>query len=304
MRAPARSIAVLFHERQRDAEAVRYRIWPVIANWRERGIRVDVVHGLSNVPEADVIFPHLDCSVVPDGAWALMQSHPRVVNRRVRDIRKRTVSTNLIGPDSDWTGPVIVKTDANCAGLSDHRFGREAGPTLAERIRRRLTMHPARERALLRFARSLSRYYIFDSPRDLPRGVFRNRHLVVERFLPERIGGTYTVRMWIVLGDRGVGRTLTGSDPFVKDNNAVLGSFGAPPPEVEEFRRRIGLDYGKIDFVMHKGRAVILDVNTTPTVSGDAHGEEYKRLCEGLSRGIEAVNTEVNRGKTRQTEIG
>ena len=36
------------------------------------------------------------------------------------------------------------------------------------------------------------------------------------------------------------------------------------PGEVLDVRRRLGLDYGKIDYVIHEGQVVILDVNRTP----------------------------------------
>jgi hypothetical protein len=44
-----------------------------------------------------------------------------------------------------------------------------------------------------------------------------------------------------------------------------------------------------MDFVMHEGRAVLIDVNVTPTVTGDARSEQYRALNEDFSRGIEAV---------------
>jgi hypothetical protein len=87
------------------------------------------------------------------------------------------------------------------------------------------------------------------------------------------------------MGDAGVGRILRGSDPYVKNVNAALEEFATPPADVEAWRRDFGLDYGKIDFVVHEGRAVIIDANTTPTVSGDARSEKYVRQCEGLARG-------------------
>lgn len=285
-----RSIAVLMHPLQHDADRLHYRIWPIIANWRAMGVRVDVVHGVRGHEDAllaaDVLVPHVDCSRLDDATWALLQRHPRVINRRVRDIRKTAVSAQLLRQSDVWDGPVIVKTVGNCGGLSDHRFSRESGPTLVDRLRHRLTFAAQREVHLLRWARTLTRYYLFEHTREVPRGVWANPHLVVERFLPERDeSGNYVMRMWITMGDAGLGRILRGTDPYVKNVNAALEEFSTPPASVEAWRREFGLDYGKIDFVMHRGEAVIIDANTTPTVSGDAWSEKYVRQCEPLARG-------------------
>ena len=284
-----KSVAVLLHPLQHDAEAMHYRIWPIVANWRAMGVRVDVVRGIAGnervLREADVIVPHVDCSRVPDAIWEFLQQHPRVTNGRVRDIRKSVVSAQLVKRGDGWDGPVIVKTAGNCGGLPDYRFARLGGPTAWERMRHRVTFHAAREPKLMRWAKELTRYYLFDRASDVPAGVWLNDGLVVEKFLPERDAArNFVMRMWIVMGDAGVGRILRGSDPYVKNVNAALEEFSTPPAEVEAWRRDFGLDYGKIDFVMHEGRAVIIDANTTPTVSGDAWSEKYVRQCEPLAR--------------------
>jgi hypothetical protein len=36
------------------------------------------------------------------------------------------------------------------------------------------------------------------------------------------------------------------------------------PDDLRETRRRLGFDYGKWDFVLHEGRAVLIDANKTP----------------------------------------
>ena len=50
---------------------------------------------------------------------AVLDAHPRVVNRQVRDSSKRRVSRNLVRPGDGWEGPVIVKTDRNHGGLPE-----------------------------------------------------------------------------------------------------------------------------------------------------------------------------------------
>lgn|GEM_PF-676586 len=325
------SIAILFHARQTDAASMHYRIWPIAECWRRMGLRVDIVFGVAGENErtllnADLLVPHVDCSVRPAPYQRLIERHPLVLNRRAGDIRKRRVSSLLVTraevESGSYWGPVIVKSNGNCGGLPDYHYARphDAGPTLLDKVRRRVCNHPSLERRAwgawleslsYRFARTLTRYPIYDSAKDVPRGVWSNPHLVVERFVPERVrvdsptptpaaalsprSGPlhYAMRMWIVMGGVGTGRTLTAADAYVKDRHAKLGHFTQPPSEALGERgwcARLGVDYGKLDYVVPRpeeggdGGAVLLDVNTTPTVSGDAFSEFYVEQCGPLAK--------------------
>ncbi|HYE63091.1 MAG TPA: hypothetical protein VD997_13935 [Phycisphaerales bacterium] len=316
----------MFHARQTDAARMHYRIWPIAECWRRMGIKVDVVFGIDGENErtllnADLLVPHVDCSVRPPAYQAVIERHPRVLNRRLTDIRKRTVARLMGSPlvvtradvEAGYDGPVIVKTDGNCGGLPDYHYSRggDRGPTLLDKVRRRVcnhalvTRHAWLERRSYRWARTLTRYPIYESARDVPAGVWANPSLVVERFVPERVavesGLHYVMRMWIVMGESGTGRTLTAADAYVKDRHARLAHFSALPAEAASWRERLGVDYGKLDYVVPRetewdvsglkarppgsGSAVLLDVNPTPTVSGDAFSEFYVEQCAPLARG-------------------
>jgi hypothetical protein len=56
------------------------------------------------------------------------------------------------------------------------------------------------------------------------------------------------------------------------------------PPAIAEYRKRVGLDYGKIDYVEREGRQYVLDVNKTIGGAGEAEaGTPLTRfLAEGL----------------------
>jgi len=56
------------------------------------------------------------------------------------------------------------------------------------------------------------------------------------------------------------------------------------PKEVTGMRRRLGLDYGKIDYVIHQGQVVILDANRTP--AGPGTPEATARTVGDLADGI------------------
>ena len=282
---PIRSVAILVHHRQRDPLAARARIWMLAAAWRARGIRVDVLHGTGRRTDADLLIPHLDVSYIDDDYWRFIQSHPRVVNRRLRDIRKTRLSTILVRPGDGYCGPVIVKTDGNCGGYPD-RFHAGRGPSLLARARMRLTRVPWLEPRALPWVCTLARYYVLPSPRAVPAGVWRNPHLVVERFLPEMRDGRYVLRQWIVFGSRDKLGMLLGSDPQVKSWTSTRVPGESPPPEIISARARLGLDFTKIDYVIHEGRGVLLDVNPTPTVRAAAFSTD-PAACEGLDLGLE-----------------
>ena len=283
---PIRSITILVHERHRDAPRRAYRVWAVAENWRRRGIRVAVQFGLAGPTASDLLFPHVDASHIPDDYWTYIQGAPRAVNRAVRDIRKTAYTTRLtLG--SNWPGPVIVKTRGNCGGFGDEDLANPGRRSLAARAWSRLSRRPRLERLGLAWARGLRAYHIYDSLDLVPRAAFRNPHLHVERFLPERRGHEYAVRMWTVLGDRWIHRTLIGPDPLVKNRNARLThDTEPPPPEIIAWRHRLGLDYGKMDYVIHDGTPVLLDVNTTPTVTGDVRTEEHTLAAAPLAGGL------------------
>lgn len=290
-----RSIAILLHEHAHGAERAPYRLWAIAENWKRWGIRVDVLLGAppSGNIDADVLVPHIDLSFIPDHLSRVIEAHPRALNRRRRDIRKHAISTNLVHPGDGFTGPVIVKTTCNCGGWADAAYADLHHLPLSRRLLRKLQTRPRLEPYILPWARALRRYPIYRSPRDVPRGVWRNPHLVVERYTPERRGEQYVMRMWVILGPSTLGRTLGSPDPYVKDRLATLEEMPDAPPEVRAWPKELGLDYGKLDYLMHTAadgstRPVLIDVNTTPTVSGDPRSEKYILQNENLARGITA----------------
>ncbi|HOH25338.1 MAG TPA: hypothetical protein PKY68_09695, partial [Bacteroidales bacterium] len=116
---------------------------------------------------------------------------------------------------------------------------------------------------------SPSAYPVFSSMAEVPKAVWRNRRLVVEKFCPEREGDHYCLRQWIFLGDRGVSQRLVSLNPIVKFPNEVHLEYGPPVPEsLREMRSRLGFDYGKFDYVVVDGEVILLDANRTPALGG------------------------------------
>jgi hypothetical protein len=281
-----RKIAILLHERHRDALSTAYRIWGLVAHWRMRGIEVEPVWGASREIDADLLIPHLDLSYIPDDYWELMQRHPNVVNRAVRDIRKTAISANLVQPGDAWQGPVIVKTNLNYRGVMDAQL---LGPPLSlpHRALNRSLRPPAIERRILGWRTTPHRYHIFRTKHDVPRRVWTNPALVVERFLPERRGQQYAMRAWAFFGDRGQTKIFYGDDPWIKGRNSDMHVLpDPPPPTLMEARHRLGLDYAKMDYVLHEGEPVLIDVSLTQGLTVPTEPallERSRHLAEGLA---------------------
>lgn len=56
------------------------------------------------------------------------------------------------------------------------------------------------------------------------------------------------------------------------------------PDELIKLRQELGLDYGRIDFTIYDGKAVVLDVNKT--IGGAHHVDAYAVQLDQLARGI------------------
>jgi hypothetical protein len=276
-------IAILLHERQRWIVRRGYRIWALEEAWRREGIRVERIFGPRAPIDADLLIPHIDLTVMPEEYRAVLDAHPRVVNRRVRDCSKRRISRNLVGLGDAWEGPVIVKTDLNHGGLPEADASSACRGLLARAVPRvRRLLAPRR----LGRARHLEpyRYPVFASLAEVPPAVFSNPHLVVERFLPEREGNRCFVRYYSFFGDRHVCLRRGGEDAVVRFRAEVAGPVEVPR-EIKEERARLGFDYGKFDFVIHDGRPVLLDANPTPTLVAAPTSD---LLASTLAEGIRA----------------
>ena len=263
-----RHIAILWHERDRHRDLARYAITHLAECWRADGHHVRSIFGTERFEAADIVVVHVDVSVVPARYLEFAARFPIALNGRVQDIRRTRFSRILVRRDEAYVGPVIVKSNANHAGAPERVRSSLALATLRWRLRRRLaTFHHRPPDAVPIFATPLD-YRIFDSAAQVPEAWFDNRELVVERFLPERVGEHYAVRNYQFLGDRWTCSRMLAADPIV---NAYT-QIGTEPvdvhPEIEALRQELGFDYGKFDYVMHDGRPVLLDANKTTGAAG------------------------------------
>jgi hypothetical protein len=227
-----------------------YLICDVLAELRRRGHKVKVQAGANHEPAGDIAFLHVDCSVVPMEYIDLAQRFPAALNLNAVDITKRKISQALIGRESDWSGPVIVKSNFNRSGGRERAHNRKA---------RRLGRTPPH-----RDVEELHEYKIYRSPGLVPEHQWGDDDLAIEKFIPEMDPRGFGMRIWQFLGKSERCTRYVSPDRIIKTDSPMTYEVVPVPDDLRETRRRLGFDYGKWDFVMHEGRAVLIDANKTP----------------------------------------
>ncbi|PNS08373.1 hypothetical protein Lysil_0002 [Lysobacter silvestris] len=286
-------IAILIHELAPDPQT--YLLGLLMAEWRSMGYDVQVLRGVDRYLSADLLIPHLDMTVVPREYFAFMQRFPRTINASVVDISKSKISTNLLSRDSPYCGPVIVKTDRNFGGMPELRLRSGQHAILGERVNNavgKLSKLITGE-VPWRCIRELktSEYRVFSSLGNVPRSIFSNKNLVVERFLPERVGTNYAVRYYWFCGDREISYRLTSTQPIIKVSNTVKLEEVPVPPALRTIRKNLGFEFGKFDYVLKDDEVVLFDANRTPGGSfvKHLHCKELHSLGKELCHGIRSL---------------
>jgi hypothetical protein len=296
-----RNIGILLHKAQATSRRNNSIVWAMQKAWESRGLRVHLLIGPCDVRSVDLLIPHLNLTVRPAEYQRCIDDHPLAVNRQVRDISKTVISQGLVRPGDGYKGPVIVKTNRNFGGRPETKLnrGRSLGPADVVRVWRRVWDRvrggSARRDTLtvLSGAATLDphEYPIFESVDEVPSDVFANPSLIVERFVPERDGGLYCLRSYVFFGARGYNYLKKSPHPIVKAARVVHREPAPVPDSILETRKRLGFDYGKFDYVIREGRAVLLDTNQTPTFAGKVvtggQLERAAQLADGLAQWTE-----------------
>ena len=266
-------IGILVHQNDVAFIYFKYLIKPLIKEWRGLGCTVEIIRGVNRFVPADIVISHVDLTVVPEEYKEFLARYPVVLNRSTPDISKTRISRNLVGRDDPYTGPVIVKTDRNSGGFSEKRM---VGPKHLLRAAAARLTDTGRSAGLLRQPKPVGwaevtqlnsgDYPVFSSLLEVPAGIFDNQHLVIEKFLPEVRGDRYHIRYYHFLGDRDIAELYQSKNKVVKASAAINQEIVPTPLELRELRKQLGLDYGKIDYVIRDGSIILLDVNPTPAL--------------------------------------
>ncbi|HKK15553.1 MAG TPA: hypothetical protein VJ981_02535 [Gammaproteobacteria bacterium] len=257
-----------------------YMLYPLMKCWQEQGIKVTA--GPVKILEADIGILHVNRTWIPAEALPANPLQRPILNERVLDISKRHISRQLLQPDSDYTGKVIIKTDANYYNAIR---GLPTVPYL-DRLRQRVANYLPWQ--LMREL-PYKHYPVLERLTDVPDWVWKRRELIVERFQPEIENGEFILRLWMFLGDHGYGAKIYSNEPVVKVNNMNRYEYLDSVPEaLQAMRIALDMDYGKLDYVMINREPVLLDVNPTPTISTTVRPSA--RLLD-LASGLDSYST-------------
>jgi len=276
-----RRIAILFHENATEPMLRNYYITRLADYWREDGHEVIYLFGVSDFVPADLVIVHVDLSVVPEIYLEFARRYPIALNAKIRDIRKSTISKNLLRRGDLYDGRVIVKSNLNYAGAPE-RFLAANRPSPYPASRLLSWVRRARSAEF----RSPIDYRIYENLRQVPSRNFEQEDLVVEKFLPEMENGLYCTRNFHFLGDRIACIRRKARNPIVFGATYIEVERVDPHPEIVAMRETLGFDYGKFDYVVVDGRAVLLDVNKTIGWAGAPDNPDARAMRRERAQGI------------------
>jgi hypothetical protein len=235
-------IAILAHERASPETLRSYQISTLARHWIEDGHEVILVAGARKFVPADIAILHIDLSVVPEPYLALARQYPRVLNGRLADIRKSVFATNLLARGDAYGGPVFVKSNLNRKGFPEAALAKAEGRNVPV----------------------FGDYRVYSSLAKVPAEAFDNEGVVVQKFQPEMDGNLFCVRYLAVMGRYAEATRLRSTQPVVNGDSCLPDiETVEPDTSILALRERLGLDYGKMDYVVVDGKAILLDVNKT-----------------------------------------
>lgn len=257
-----------------------YMLFDILQELKRRGHRIVVTQGVPDRPPVgDAAILHVNATVTPPEYVAYARSFPCCLNLGAADISKRRISGARLDRGDDWPGPVIVKSNLNYRGVPEVRLNRIA------QSRGHEPPFPG--------AKVTAEYAIYENVRALPEGVFDDAGLIVDRFIPERENELYAARFWVFCGNQERCNRYVSPDRILKGSSVVRHEPAAVPEDLRALRSRLGFDYGKFDFVVHDGKAVLLDANKTPGRArhlGDKLKQEIVKFADGFEWQMQAAS--------------
>jgi hypothetical protein len=262
-----------------------YTINQLARLFSEAGLKVGYQIGLANRQEARVILNHVDLTVTPPDYVDFLQSYPLALNGSLTDISKHVVCDGtLVTLGDGYRGPVIVKTKLNCGGLQESRKSllpkrRELRPGVDE-------IYTWRTVPII----DPQAYPVLENTDPITADVWANPHLVVQRLVTEQDEqGRYCLRSWYVFGDRGFHVITMALNPIVRGRNIIDRKVVEMelPPRLKAMQAEMKVDFGRFDYVLSNGDAVVFDVNRTPTSTPGAvehYQSQWREMALGIKR--------------------
>jgi len=274
-----KTILVVTLENSQDFKSAKSLLTQLSVIWAAQGHVIKVSQGIDQHAKADVVISHIDLTIVPDEYSVFLRNYPAAINIKATNISKAAISQNLLGEGDSYEGEVIVKTANNYGGLPELIHQMNSG-----QIQNAMTNERPWKRVEYLDTHNYPRFSSID---QVPQGVWQNNRLIVEKFLPEKDAkGNYCLRYWIFLGNREISVLHHSQKAIIKDTDHNSRLISEVPTDLRDFRKKMGIDFGRIDYGIVNGKTVVYDINSTP-----AAGENQLKLIGGrlteLAEGIE-----------------
>jgi hypothetical protein len=284
-------INILHHKHHTEMRAKKSIMAQLAKRWQLEGHVVNYLFGCKVYVPADILVLHIDLSETPEQYLTFANRYAKVINLGLTDIRKRTISRNLVAQNDSYSGPVIIKTDLNCGGTPERHLGvtPQTKPfSLFQKIKKCFNIKDPAS------IQTPSDYLIYSKRLKVPPSVFDNDKLVVEKFLPEKHGDAYYQRRYYFLGDAEYNEIHSTTVPIhATDSDDHCIDYWEEqniPAQLQAYRKELKADFGKIDYVIRDSQVVVFDINRTPS-SGNIQRDPIaakwvKAIVERLHSGI------------------
>jgi hypothetical protein len=248
--------------------------------FKQHGLKVAAQIGLGSEEKSRCVFNHVDLTTTPEPYLDYFKTFPNGINTSLVDISKSLVChETLVTPNDGYQGAVIVKTNLNCGGAPE-----------LEGIIRSGELPQGRKIQNYANARFMNpgNYPIFKNTNDVPLDVWKNPNLIVQQFRTEMDDhGRYCLRYWYVLGGKGFHTRIATDKPIVKGSNILDRKLldEPTPPALLRAKELLGVDYGRFDYIVSNGEAVLFDVNRTPCIPSEP-AALYQKQFQEMSIGV------------------
>ena len=133
-------------------------------------------------------------------------------------------------------------------------------------------------------------YHVLGSVAEVGDEIWSDQSMVVERFVAEPDDQGFALRTWVFMGARERCTRFVTADRISKAADVIKYEPVDVPAKLRAERERLGFDFGKFDFVVHNGEALLLDANRTPGIAA-AIRPMMKKGALNLAEGLHALLT-------------
>jgi hypothetical protein len=281
MQARRKKLAIL-HDKGTPRSDRLHMVVQIADHLREMGVEVIDLYGTGYFEPADGVFVHVDRSIVSPKLQRFARRFPVQINAQAGDIRKRTFVDGLLQPGDTYPAPVIVKSDLNYGGAPE-LVNRSLLKRMTERLTRLATRPPPR------LITQKSDYRIFPALADVPPGYFTPDN-IIQKLMLEKAGEMNVLREYIFLGRLHYENIEHSRSEIITEDEHISCLPFEPHPKLVNLRRRLKLDYGKIDYVMIGGEPFVFDANKTLGLGAygetEHFGQDFRAMLKAFAEEI------------------